>query len=103
MVLGTRFYLGNVDLTPPPLAAPAAKLRQEEIDSLIKSFSDAPSPCIIGGTIPASIKMPTGLSHDLAIGQTPIARFFLSRGWPAPQMLDAKSDGIDYTTLIFKP
>jgi len=103
VILGTRFYLANVDLTPPPLAAPAAKLRQEAIDALIKSIADAPTPCIISGTIPASIKMPAGLSHDLSIGQTPIARFFLSRGWPAPEMLDAKADGIDYATLIFKP
>src|SRR6266568_1731189 len=26
VILGNRFYLANVDLTPPPLAAPAAKL-----------------------------------------------------------------------------
>jgi len=103
VILRNRFYLANVDLTPPPLAAPAAKLRQEAIDALIRSFSDAATPCIIGGTIPASSKMPPGLSHDLAVGQTAIARFFLSRGWPAPEMLDAKADGIDYATLTFKP
>ena len=103
VILGTRFWLANIDLTPPPLAEPAAKLRQESIDSLVKSFSNAPAPCIIGGTIPASIKMPPGLSHDLSIGQTPIARFFISRGWSAPRMLDGKADGIDYATLIFKP
>jgi len=103
VILGKRFYLADVDLTPPPLAAPAAKLRQEAIDSLIKSFSDAPTPCIIGGTIPGSIKMPPGLSHDLLVGNPPIARFFLSKGWTPPQMLDGKADGIAYSTLIFTP
>src|SRR5437870_3620301 len=47
VILGNRFHLANVDLTPPPLAAPAARLRAEAIDELIKSFSDAPTPCII--------------------------------------------------------
>ncbi len=103
VILGKRFYLGNVDLTPPPLAAPAAKLRQEAADSLVKSFSDAPTPSIIGGMIPDSMKMPPGLSHDLLIGSPPIARFFLSRGWPLPQMMDGKVDGVAYATLIFSP
>ncbi|HEV8290902.1 MAG TPA: endonuclease/exonuclease/phosphatase family protein [Tepidisphaeraceae bacterium] len=101
VILGKRFYLANVDLTPPPLAAPAAKLRQEAIDALIKSFSEAPTPCIIGGTIAGSIKMPPGLSHDLFIGDPPVARFFLSRGWSAPMLLDGHSNEISYGTLIF--
>ena len=52
-----RFYLANVDLTPPPLAPPAAKLRQEAIDSLVASFANAPTPCIIGGVIISSSKL----------------------------------------------
>src|SRR3954469_7343082 len=103
VIHGLRFYIANVDLTPPPLAAPAARLRQESIDSLIKSFSDAPTPCIIGGTIPAGIKMPQGLSHDLLVGNPPIARFFLSRGWVPPQILDGHVGEVVYGTLIFKP
>src|SRR5438132_3880667 len=35
VILGSRFHLANVDLTPPPLAAPAATLRAEAIDDLI--------------------------------------------------------------------
>src|SRR5207244_13270187 len=46
VILGNRFHLANVDLTPPPLAAPAARLRAEAIDELIKSFSYAPTQCI---------------------------------------------------------
>src|SRR5882672_7555725 len=88
VILGKRFYLANLDLTPPPLAAPAAKVRQEAIDALIESFSEAPTPCIIGGLISSSMKMPQGLSHDLLIGDPPIARFFLSRGWTPPTLLD---------------
>jgi hypothetical protein len=103
VILGKRFYLANVDLTPPPLAAPAAKLRQEAIDSLIASFSQAPTPCIIGGTIPGSIKMPPGLSHDLLIGDPPVARFFLWRGWAAPTLLDGHIGDTAYGTLIFRP
>jgi hypothetical protein len=103
VILGQRFHLANVDLTPPPLAAPAAKLRQEAISSLIASFSQAPTPCIIGGTIPTSIKMPPDLSHDLYIGDPPIARFFLSRGWSAPTLLDGHVNDISYGTLIFRP
>lgn len=103
VVLGNRFYLANIDLTPPPLAAPAAKLRAEAIDSLVASFAQAPSPCIIGGTIPVSIKMPSGLSHDLHIGEPPIARYFLSKGWQPPAMVEGNADGIAYSTLIFRP
>jgi len=103
VIFGQRFYLANVDLTPLPLAAPAAKLRQEAIDSLIKSFADAPTPCLIGGTMPATIKMPPGLSHDLLVGNPPIARFFLSRGWSPPTMLDGNLGDIHYATLVFSP
>src|SRR4051812_18821097 len=102
VILRSRFYLANVDLTPPPLAAPAAKLRAEAIDSLVASFSDAPAPCIIGGVIPASIKMPSGLSHDLHMGKEPIARFFLSKGWPPPEMLHGNVNGVAYGVLVFK-
>src|SRR5436305_5516835 len=35
VILKNRFFIGNVDLTPPPLAAPSAKLRQEAIDQLV--------------------------------------------------------------------
>ncbi len=103
VIAGKRFYLANVDLTPPPLAAPAAKLRQEAIDSLVASFAKAPTPCIIGGLIPPSIRMPHGLSHDLLLGDPPIARFFLSTGWPPPTMLEGNTDAIPYATLTFQP
>jgi hypothetical protein len=103
VVLKSRFYLASVDLTPPPLAAPAAKVRQEAIDALVKSFSDAPTPCIIGGVIPGAIKMPAGLSHDLLIGDPPIERFFLSRGWAPPTIQDGHVGDVYYGTLIFKP
>jgi hypothetical protein len=103
VILGKRFYLANVDLTPPPLAAPAAKLRQETVGSLIASFSEAPTPCIIAGAIPGSIKMPKGLSHDLLMGEPSIARFFLSSGWPPPRMGDGKVEGISYGMVVFQP
>jgi hypothetical protein len=103
VILGKRFHLGNVDLTPPPLAAPAAKLRQEAIGALVASFSQTPAPCIIGGVIPQSIKMPPGLSHDVHAGQPPIARYFISRGWPAPNMVEGNLDNIPFSTLIFTP
>jgi len=103
VILGKRFYLANVDLTPTPLAAPAAKVRQEAVDSLIASFSEAPTPCIIAGAIPGSTKMPRGLSHDLLMGDPPIARFFLSSGWPPPKMGDGKVEGISYGMVAFQP
>ena len=103
VILKNRFYLANVDLTAPPLAAPAAKLRQEAIDKLVASFSDAPGPCIIAGVIPASMKMPAGLSHDMLIGDPPIARFFLSKGWTPPTLRDGHAGDIYYGTLIFQP
>jgi len=103
VILGKRFYLANIDLTPPPLAAPAAKLRQEAIDSLVASFSEAPTPCIIGGVIPGSLRMPRGLAHDLLLGDPPIARFFLSRGWPSPTIVEHSAGDITYATLIFQP
>jgi hypothetical protein len=105
VILGKRFYLASVDLTPPPLAAPAAKVRQESIDSLVGSFSKAPTPCVIGGVIPGTIKMPSGsaLSHDVLIGDPPIARFFVSAGWTPPTLLDGHVDDIAYGALVFKP
>ena len=103
VMLKNRFYLANVDLTPPPLAAPAARVRAEAIDALVKSFSDAPTPCIIAGVIPGTIKMPVGLSHDLLIGDPPLARFFLSKGWPLPTLGDGHVGEISYGTLVFKP
>ncbi|HEV8604500.1 MAG TPA: endonuclease/exonuclease/phosphatase family protein [Tepidisphaeraceae bacterium] len=103
VIAGKRFYLANVDLIPPPLAAPAAKLRQQAIDSLVASFAKAPTPCIIGGLFPPSIRMPRGLSHDLIIGDPPAARLFLSAGWRPPTMLEGHLDGISYATLTFNP
>jgi len=103
VVLKNRLYVANVDLTAPPLAAPAAKVRAEAIDALVASFSDAPTPCIIAGVIPDSIKMPGGLSHDLLIGNPPVARFFLSRGWTPPELHDGRVGEIYYGTLIFQP
>jgi len=103
VILKNRFYLANVDLTPPALAAPAAKVRAEAIDALVASFATAPSPCIIAGVIPGATKMPAGLSHDLLIGDPPIARFFLSNGWKPPTLLDGREGEITWGALVFKP
>src|SRR5258705_3268548 len=84
VVAGNRFYLADVDLTPPPLAAPAAKLRADSINSLIASFTNAPAPCIIGGTIPAALEKPPGLLPDVVVHDPPLARVLLLRGWHPP-------------------
>jgi len=47
--------------------------------------------------------MPRGLAHDLLLGDPPIARFFLSRGWPSPTIVEHSAGDITYATLIFQP
>ena len=105
VILGKRFYIANVDLTPPALAAPAARVRQDGINSLLASFAQAPTPCLIGGTMPGSVRMPSGpgLAHDLLIGNPPVARFFVSAGWTPPTLLDGHIGDLSYGGLIFKP
>jgi len=94
---GRRFLLGCVDLSPPPLAAPAAKLRQQAIETLVDSWAVAPRPLIIGGIIPPGL-------HPEGVDAAPPAdpRFFFAGEWNAAVM-PASSGDVHYSLLILQP
>jgi hypothetical protein len=83
---GKRFLLGNVDLSPPPLAAPAAVLRSEAIATLVRSWDTIEEPYVIGGVMPLSAaRSRPGKEVTLIRDRQIVARCFLSPHWNFPR------------------
>jgi hypothetical protein len=102
IVSGNKFLLGCVDLTPPPVAPPAAKMRQQAIEALVSSWTEVRSPFVLGGLIAADITIPSTLTM-IELQAAPGTRFVASKellpGYVRTTSLT--TSGITYVKLIY--